>query len=258
MTKEKIISLAIICATILIAAFFMMNVDFYIQDASNNLPNNLVSDTISVQGDGEVFATPDILILNIAVEETKDTTELAQTEVNKKINTIQEILESHKIKDGDIKTTNMNVYPDYDYKEKGRELIGYKARHSVQIKIKNANLENDGVGGKLIDSISQIGGVLVNSIDYDIEDKTPYYTEARKLAMEKAKQKAQELAKVAGVSLDKPTSISENINDYYPSPVFKNTYAVEMSADEGMGGGSDISLGELKITINVNVVYGIK
>jgi len=58
------------------------------------------------------------LILNIAVEETKDTTELAQTEVNKKINTIQEILESHKIKDGDIKTTNMNVYPDYDYKEK--------------------------------------------------------------------------------------------------------------------------------------------
>jgi len=38
---------------------------------------------------------------------------------------------------------------------------------------------------------------LVNSIDYDIEDKTPYYTEARKLAMEKAKQKAQELAKVA-------------------------------------------------------------
>jgi uncharacterized protein YggE len=37
---------------------------------------------------------------------------------------------------------------------------------------------------------------LVNNISYDIYDKTTYYSEARKLAMAKAYQKAQELAEL--------------------------------------------------------------
>jgi uncharacterized protein YggE len=46
--------------------------------------------------------------------------------------------------------------------------------------------------------------------------------------MEKANQKAKELAKVAGVKLLKPISISENIDTYYPMPMYRNTYAKDM------------------------------
>jgi len=64
-----------------------------------------------------VFATPDMLTLNITVEETKETTEQAQTEVNKKTNQIKEIIKEYDIKDSDVQTKNINVYPEYDYRE---------------------------------------------------------------------------------------------------------------------------------------------
>ncbi len=233
--------------------------DLYIQDASNNeLPNNLVTNTISVQGDGKVFATPDMLILNLSVEETKPTTAEAQAEVNKKINQIKDIIKKYDIKDSNVQTRNVNVYPEYDYKDSWRVLLWYRARHSLEITIKNANIENDGIGGKLIDAVSQIWNVLVNNISYDIEDKTPYYTQARELAMEKANQKAKELAKVWEVTLLKPISISENLNTYYPQPMYKNTYAMDMVADSEMWGWADISLGELEINLNINVIYWIE
>jgi uncharacterized protein YggE len=101
-----------------------MNTDFYITSTSNNeLPNNLVANTISVQGDGKIFATPDMLIINLSVEETKETTQAAQTEVNTKINKIKEILKNYEVKDSDIQTKNVNVYPEYDYRDSGKILL---------------------------------------------------------------------------------------------------------------------------------------
>jgi uncharacterized protein YggE len=42
---------------------------------------------------------------------------------------------------------------------------------------------------------------LLNNISYDIFDKAPFYKEARKLAMEKAYQKASDLAEYGNVKL---------------------------------------------------------
>lgn len=258
--KNQIISLIVICGTILLMWFFMMNTNFYITDTSNEeLPNSIISHTIAVQWDGEIFATPDMLILSLSVEETKPTTEAAQTEVNKKISQVKDILKKNKIKNSDIQTQNISVYPEYDYNDKDRVLKWYRARHSIKITIKDANLENDEVWWKIIDNVSKIGWVRVNNINYDIEDKTPYYTQARKLAMEKAEQKAKELANVAWVTLLKPIYISENLNTYYPQPMYKNTYSMDAMVDwEEMWGWSDISLWELTINLNINVIYWIE
>jgi len=258
MKNQKTINLVIICATILVASFFITKTNFYIKDASNNqLPNNLVSNTISVAWDGKVFATPDMLILNISVEEIKETTEQAQTEANKKINQIKNIIKEYDIKDSNIQTKNVNVYPEYDYKDEWRKLLWYRARHWLEIKIKNANLENNWVWWKLIDAISKIWWVVVNNIWYDIEDKTPYYTKARELAIQKAKQKAEELANIAWVKLTKPISISENMNTHYPTPMYKNTYAADMWM-WWIEESAEISLWELEINLDINVIYGIE
>lgn len=261
-SKDKIISIVAICGTILLMWFFMMNTNFYITSTSNHeLPNNLISHTIAVQWDWEVFATPDMLILSISVEETKPTTQAAQTEVNKKISQIKDILDNNKIKNSDVQTQNISVYPEYNYKrDEERTLKWYRARHSLQITIKDANLENDGVWWQIIDEVSKIWWVRINNVNYDIEDKTPYYTQARKLAMKKANQKAKELASVAWVSLLKPISISENLNTYYPPmPMYKNTYEMDMGvgSDEEMRWWADISLWELTINLNINVIYWI-
>jgi len=156
--KNQIISLIVICITILLTWFFMMNTNFYITNTSNNeLPNNIISHTISVQWEWKIFATPDILILNLSVEETKKTTQEAQTKVNEKINKIKKILKNKKIKDSDIQTKNINIYPEYDYKrDEERILKWYRASHTISITIKDANLENNWIWGKIIDEVSKI------------------------------------------------------------------------------------------------------
>ena len=258
--KNQIISLIMICITILLTWFFMMNTNFYITNTSNNeLPNNIISHTISVQWEWKIFATPDMLILSLSVEETEKTTQEAQTKVNEKVNKIKKILKSKRIKDSDIQTTNINIYPEYDYKRNEERILKwYRASHTISVTIKDANLENNWIWGKIIDEVSKIWWIRVNNINYDIEDKTPYYTQARELAIKKAKEKAKELANIAWVNLLKPISISENINTYYPPmPMYKNTYAMDMAVPEEMWWWSDISLWELTINLNINVIYWI-
>jgi len=60
------------------------------------------------------------------------------------------------------------------------------------------NLDNKSVKEleKLINQLTNIETVNIESIDYDIQDKAKIFTQARELAMKKAKQKAEELAKL--------------------------------------------------------------
>ncbi len=253
MKNGNLIGTALVCLTILVSAFMLSKVNFSVNSGVN--PDH----TISVSGNGEVRATPDTLILSLRVEDTAETTAQAQKNVDEKVAEIKNIIKSYDIKDSDVKTTNINVYEAYDWTNGGRRSLGFTANHSLQIKVKSANLENEWVGGKIVSQVAEIWGVFVNSVSYDIDDKTEYYSQARELALKKANQKASDLAKYAGVKLGKPVSISENWSSDYAVATrsMKNAYIAEEAVADSIV-WSDISLGEMRITLDINVVYEIK
>ena len=253
MKKENLIALIAVCLTILVSSFILTRINFSVN--TGVAPDH----TISVAWNGEVRVTPDTLIVYLNVEDTAKTTAEAQKNVDEKVAQIKKIVKSFKIKDSDVKTTNVNVYEAYDWTDNGRKSLGFTANHGLEIKIKSANVENEWVWGKIISQVSEIEWVFVNNVNYDIDDKTEYYSQARKLALEKAEQKAKELAEFAWVKLWKPISISEERSYDYAistSRSMKNTYFVEEAMDDA--GWSDISLWEMKITLDVDVVYEIK
>lgn len=253
MKKENLIALIAVCLTILVSSFILTRINFSVN--TGVAPDH----TISVAGNGEVRVTPDTLIVYLNVEDTAKTTAEAQKNVDEKVAQIKKIVKSFKIKDSDVKTTNVNVYEAYDWTDNGRKSLGFTANHGLEIKIKSANVENEWVWGKIISQVSEIEWVFVNNVNYDIDDKTEYYSQARKLALEKAEQKAKELAEFAWVKLWKPISISEERSYDYAittSRSMKNTYFAEEAVDEAEW--SDISLWEMKITLDVDVVYEIK
>ena len=59
------------------------------------------------------------------------------------INRMPAAVFSFKIKDSDVKTTNVNVYEAYDWTDNGRKSLGFTANHGLEIKIKSANVENE-------------------------------------------------------------------------------------------------------------------
>lgn len=245
---KKLIPTLIICLTILWCFL-----------ASKN--TNKAEHSISVQWDGEVYVVPDTLILSFRVEETAPTTKEAQKNANEKIDKVKEIIKQYDVDSADIKTTNANVYEQYDWRDSGRVSLGYTASHSLEVKIRKANIENEWIASKIISEVSEIGGVLMNNISYDIYDKAPFYKEARKLAMEKAHQKASDLAEYGNVKLLDPISIVENRSyDYAVSTA--NTAMAKMAYDnveeEADMWWWAIELWEMKLTLDVSVIYAIK
>ena len=102
---------------------------------------------------------------------------------------------------------------------------------------------------------------MLNNISYDIYDKAPFYKEARKLAMEKAHQKASDLAEYGNVKLGEPISIIENRS--YDYAVSTANYAMTKMAYDDVAEEAEmwwweIELWEMKLILDVSVVYEIK
>lgn len=96
----------------------------------------------------------------------------------------------------------------------------------------------------------------MNGVSYDVADKDGIYAEARKMALQKARTKAEAMAQVSGVSIVSIQSISENI-DGGNTPMYKNIRTLDM-AGSAQSESSDISLGQVEYSATVNVSYEIR
>jgi uncharacterized protein len=96
----------------------------------------------------------------------------------------------------------------------------------------------------------------MNGVDYDLADKEKAYAEARKMALEKAREKAEAMAKIAGVSIVSVASISENVSSGV-TPMYQNVRMMDM-AGEAKSTSTELSLGQVEYTATVNVAYEIR
>jgi uncharacterized protein YggE len=135
------------------------------------------------------------MMLAVSLSEIASTTAKAQEQVNQKLTQIKTILKTQGVQEKDIQTSQLTLYPEYDYTDGNSKLKGYRATHTLSIKIRNIDTQATKASA-LVDQIVGVPAVQLQNIAYDIEDKTPYFKQARELAFKKAEQKAQELAKL--------------------------------------------------------------
>ena len=164
------------------------------------------SRTIHVTGNGSVVGEPDIATLNLGVSAEKASVEEARETAASAMTSVIDSLKANDIAEKDIQTENFSIYPQYDYTDNGRVLRGYRVNNTVSAKVRELESLSD-----IIDDAAGAGGdiVVVNSIQFMIEDSTPLQTQARALAVKNAKAKAQTLAEAGGVTLGKPITITE-------------------------------------------------
>jgi len=153
------------------------------------------------------------------------------------------------VEDKDLRTTNFSIYPSQQYDAAGKSTgTTYMVDNTVYVTVRNL----DGLGSLLDDTIAA-GANSINSIQFDVADKTAAVKEARAKAVEDAKTQAKELADAAGISLGGIQSIS-----------FYDNSPVPMAAGKGGGGGAmadtavSIQPGQLTISVSVSITYDIK
>ena len=210
------------------------------------------SGKIHVTGSGSVIAEPDIATLRLGVSVEKETVAEAREAAAAAMTGVLTSLKANDIADNDIRTERFSIYPQYDYTDDGRVLRGYSVNNTVSAKVRELESISD-----IIDDAAAAGGdiVVVNSIQFMVEDPTPLQAQARALAAKDAAAKAQTLAEASGVALGKPVAITETTSGGSPPIAFAK--AEEFAADSARS-STPIEAGELTVVVNVTVVYGIE
>jgi uncharacterized protein YggE len=212
--------------------------------------------TITVSGKGEIVVKPDIAMVSFGVSAENADVSKAQSESAEKINKILAFLKDKGVEEKDIKTTNYNIYPRYDYVKSAMDyyggkqvLAGYVVSQSLEVKIRK--IED---AGAIIGGVGQFGVTDVSGLSFTLDEIDEKNDEARDAAIKDAREQAKVLARSLGVRLGDITSFSENGN--YP-----RYYAVEKAVTMSAAADSvapAIPAGENKITSGVTITYEIK
>ena len=220
-----------------------------------------ISNTITVSGEGEVFAVPDVASFSFSVIEEKPTVEEAQREATQKINVVLELVRQAGVEDRDIKTTAYNVYPRYEFKREicifgipcppGRqELTGYEVNQTISIKVRDTDK-----AGKILTDVGVAGVSNISGLNFTIDDEEALKQEARKAAIDNAKEKAEQLAQDLGVRLVRIVSFGESGSQ----PRFLRTFDTAVAEFGGAPGAvPEIPVGENKIISNISITYEIR
>ena len=216
-----------------------------------------ITNAISVTGDGTSVTEPDLVTLTVNITEKDFSTKQAMQKTNGKISQVMAIAKKYGVDDKKIKTTQLSIRPVYEWENDRSVFKGYEASQSLGIESKyDKNSQNV---SNILDEVASIDKVQIYGINFGFEDKKALAEQARELAYKSAEQKAMQLAKLSGVKLGKPISITDMSNQYNTT-VSSDNFAKTMSI-ETFGASApttQISGGELEHKVNISVVFAIE
>jgi uncharacterized protein len=239
--------------------------------------------TISFSGHGEVTAVPDIASVYFTISKNAATIKDAQAGVATVEKSALGVLKAKGVADKDIKTADVSSYPNYEYQNAvcptpipiplsatnsvsgsgavsssaiycppSRQVLkGYTASESITVKVRNTDSVGDIMQALGIAGVSNLSGP-----NFSIDNQDALQAQARKLAIDDAKAKAQILAKDLGVSLGKIESFSDNSNNY-PMPMY-STKAMLATNAGAVSAPAVIPAGQNTISSDVTITYEIK
>ena len=210
--------------------------------------------TITVAGHGSVNVTPDTASVELGVTETNTSLEAAQDQVSIRLDAIIATLREQGVADDDIQTASYNVQILYEYDNNGnlRGINGYTVTSTLKATIRT--LDTLGV---ILDSAVGAGANLLYGISFYVDDPTAPASQARQLAVQDARTKADELASAAGVSIVGVFSIQETSAPLPPPEVFDGRGMADMAAAEAAPSQVPVQAGSTEIGVDVVVVFEI-
>jgi uncharacterized protein YggE len=247
--------LALVCISFAAVTFGLSNLD------AVKHPNGQVA-SISVSGEGEATAIPDIATVTFTVRESGKTVPEAQKVAETKIAKGLKDLEALGVEKKDVKTLSYMVNPKYEQQGTGictgyvcqptkTIIVGYEVSQSVSVKVRKVDQ-----AGEVVGILGKANITEINGPDFTVDDVDAVKAEAKVVAIKKAQAKAEEEAKALGVSLGAIISFSEDNGGYYPM------YSAKAVSMDMRGGEASVvpSLpqGESVIKSRVTITYTIK
>lgn len=237
----------------LLLAGLLVNLVFFVMPMLSRLADSFYPVSVmTVTSEGKTTVSPDLAQFSFSViTQGRNPDEIVSSN-NQKMSAAIDFVKSQGIDAKDIKTTNYNLSPDYQYDEALRRsfIVGYTITQNVNVKVRDF-----GKIPKILSGLTPLGVNQIGGVSFSVEDPEKFLNEARKQAFARAKAKATTMAEQSGVRLSRIVNVSEFGGFPPPIPYYGRA--------EALGKGGDIAAptiepGTEEITVQVSVTYAIK
>lgn len=210
---------------------------------------------ITVVGEGEMAASPDMAILSLSVLREADTARAALDQDNKAMADVIDAMKKAGIAERDLQTSGLSIDPRYStVKPDGKpqeepKIIGYRALNSLTVRVRDL-----GKLGAIIDKSVSLGVNQGGDITFTNDDMSKPMEEARKRAMLDAIARARTLTEAAGVKTGKIVEISEQSYRPMPRPMAMKARSFAAAAEDSV----PVQAGENTYHATVTVTFEIE
>ncbi len=215
------------------------------EDSDHNRPHS-----IQVNGMGRVSIAPDKADLTLAIEIQAKSAEIARDQAGATMTALIKAIKESNVADKDIQTRQVSLYPIYK-QDAANKINGYQLANRVTICVRDISKIS-----AIIDSVVTAGGnaVRLQGIDFAIDNPDAALAQAREKAYDNAHDKAEQYAKLAGLTLGRVMHISEG-NSIPPMSVPYTEMSVMRKA-ASTDNSTPIQAGEQEISVTTEVIFG--
>ncbi len=208
--------------------------------------------TITLDAEAKVIGAPNVATVSFGVETKAETAAEAQTQNTETMNDLLARVRALGIPDADIRTASYQSYEDVQWNpdRQTTETVGWVVSQRVTVTVRDADQVPT-----LLTTVGQHGATNISGPNFALEDQEELKAEARAEAIERAHEKAVDLAERLGVRYERVVGYSEYVQGSgYPMPYAERSLVL----GGAMADAPDVAPGSVELTLVVNVTYKLK
>ena len=220
------------------------------QQVFNSFPGiqGSIISSVTVQGHGSITMPPDQATLIFSISDKGMNLEMIKNKVGNVTSRFLEYAENMNIKKKNLRTTNINIFPEYTYIPKtGKRIFdGYKINRDITV-----NLENLTLLGQLIEGAINLGVNNINPPMFSSKNASGVNIKLHTLAMEDAKNKAIALATSTNATIGRAIDVNAVPISFQPRP----TEMRMRSADSAIMNEQNYEVGEITHELSIIATF---
>ncbi len=205
-----------------------------------------VKRTVQVSGMGEMQVQPDSATIELGVQTDEKTAQAALNQNSKDTQALIDALKKAQIPAKDIQTQTLRLTPRYEFDNTNNtsHLVGYTASNIVEVHTQALDSL-----GSLLDNAVKAGANTIENISFEVSNSDQLVDQVRQTAVENARHKAEQLAKLTGATLGSVSEIQETSNTPAPVPLAPSASSAAQNV------AVPISPGTQSITVQVQITW---
>lgn len=217
--------------------------------------------SVTTTGEAEVRVAPDEVVLTLGVQTWDKVLEAAKAENDRIVRRALDAAVEAGVEPKHIQTEYISIEPRYRDSYEAQDFIGFFVRKTVVVSLSDlARFE------ELLTKVLDAGVNYVHGIEFRTTELRKHRDEARDLAIQAAKEKAQALAAKLGQQVGAPLSIQEVASDWrsgygwwwglWGSAMSQNV--VQNAGGSASGSDSTLAPGQISVTARVTVQFELR